>query len=56
MSPDELDAANHESFIGYYELDENTRTENSIVGLYFAFTTLSTVGFGDYTPRSDVER
>ena len=24
--------------------------------LYFAFTTLSTVGFGDYAPRSDVER
>ena len=23
---------------------------------YFAFTTLSTVGFGDYHPRSDVER
>lgn len=23
---------------------------------YFAFTTLSTVGFGDYHPRSDLER
>ena len=23
---------------------------------YFAFTTLSTVGFGDLTPRSDLER
>lgn len=23
---------------------------------YFAFTSLSTVGFGDYTPRSDLER
>lgn len=24
--------------------------------MYFAFTSLSTVGFGDYTPRSDSER
>jgi hypothetical protein len=24
--------------------------------LYFSFTTLSTVGFGDYNPRSDNER
>jgi hypothetical protein len=24
--------------------------------MYFAFTSLSTVGFGDYTPRSDIER
>ena len=24
--------------------------------MYFAFTSLSTVGFGDYTPKSDPER
>ena len=24
--------------------------------LYFAFTTLSTVGLGDYYPKSDIER
>ena len=24
--------------------------------LYFSFTSLSTVGFGDYHPKSDVER
>ena len=27
-----------------------------IVAIYFAFTTLSTVGFGDYHPRSMAER
>jgi len=27
-----------------------------VVLVYFAFTSLSTVGFGDYTPRSDLER
>ena len=24
--------------------------------MYFSFTSLSTVGFGDYNPRSDMER
>ncbi len=27
-----------------------------IIVVYFAFTTLSTVGFGDYNPKSDMER
>jgi len=27
-----------------------------IIFVYFAFTTLSTVGFGDFNPRSDAER
>jgi hypothetical protein len=27
-----------------------------VVGFYFAITTLSTVGFGDFAPRSDSER
>lgn len=28
----------------------------SLSSFYFLFTTLSTVGFGDYYPKSDVER
>lgn len=30
--------------------------DKSITVIYFAFTTLSTVGFGDYYPYSEVER
>ena len=30
--------------------------ENTIIVTYFAFTSLSTVGFGDYNPRSNIER
>ena len=29
---------------------------NTVVLMYYAFTSLSTVGFGDYHPRSDEER
>lgn len=27
-----------------------------VIALYFSFTTLSTVGFGDYAPRTNDER
>ena len=30
--------------------------EAAIVMLYFSFTTVMTIGFGDYTPRSNYER
>jgi hypothetical protein len=51
-----LEAHNTEAFISYYELKDDTAQRKLIVGLYFGFTTLSTVGFGDYAPRSNVER
>ena len=50
------ESSNHDHFINYYSLSENNGIRNSLIGFYFAFTTLSTVGFGDFTPRSDVER
>jgi hypothetical protein len=56
MTPDEFLMANTDEFIPFYELEGNTPTENTIIGFYFAITTLSTVGFGDYAPRSDYER
>jgi hypothetical protein len=44
------------TFYNHYKLEDNTNTENLIIVLYFAFTTLSTVGFGDYSPKSELER
>lgn len=55
-TPEELEKMNTEYFLDYYELTDNGAFRNSIVGLYFGFTTLSTVGFGDYAPRSNIER
>lgn len=47
---------NHEDFITYFQLDEKTSSEITIIMVYYAFTSLSTVGFGDFNPRSDAER
>ena len=52
----ELEAMNYEYFLDHYGLRDNSAYRNSVIGLYFGFTTLSTVGFGDFTPRSNVER
>ena len=37
-------------------MEDNTHIRNIIICAYFSFTSLSTVGFGDYYPKSDVER
>jgi voltage-gated potassium channel len=39
-----------------FEIDDNSIKHNLILGTYFAFTTLSTVGFGDLYPKSNYER
>ena len=38
------------------EMDTFNQLERTIILQYFSFTSLSTVGFGDLTPRSDPER
>lgn len=40
----------------FYGLIYKDRTYNLISQIYFSFTTMSTVGFGDYAPRSNIER
>ena len=43
-------------FINAYFFDDDTVAERMIVLSYFSFTSLTTVGFGDFVPRSDSER
>jgi hypothetical protein len=53
----EENALEHEdAFMVFYNLVGLSNNENIIVYTYFAFTSLSTVGFGDYCPRSNEER
>jgi hypothetical protein len=39
-----------------YSLQNKTLREQVVIMLYFSFTSLSTVGFGDYNPKSNIER
>jgi len=43
------------SFIEDYELENDLPYKIAIKVTYFLFTTLTTVGFGDYAPRSQAE-
>ena len=45
-----------ERFLVYFGMLDKDPFERLIIVTYFAFTSLSTVGFGDYHPRSDSER
>ena len=51
---------NTETFITTNDMDpaSSSRTDahNMVLLMYFSYTTLSTVGFGDFNPRSDYER
>lgn len=49
-SPDEW------TFYNAYNLEDRDNTQNLTIVVYFMLTTLSTVGFGDYNPKSEVER
>lgn len=37
-------------------MEEKSSWENLTIVVYFMFTTLSTVGFGDFNPKSEIER
>ena len=45
-----------ETFKTFFSLVDQEPAKNYVTMFYFAFTSLSTVGLGDYHPRSDIER
>mmetsp|Transcript_25788 Transcript_25788/g.39643 ORF Transcript_25788/g.39643 Transcript_25788/m.39643 type:complete len:81 (-) Transcript_25788:231-473(-) len=44
------------NFVTAFELDSKSFKDRSIALTYFVFTSLSTVGLGDFHPVSDIER
>ena len=56
MTEEELSGENIENMIDEYQIMEKTPKEIMIFVMYYSFTTLSTVGFGDIRPYSDIER
>ena len=45
-----------ERFTVFFQLYERSAYDRLVTVTYYAFTSLSTVGFGDYYPVSDFER
>ena len=45
-----------DQFLVHFGIDQREPMHQTYIAVYFAFTSLSTVGFGDYHPRSNVER
>jgi hypothetical protein len=44
------------TFYNEYGMRELGDTDNLIRVVYFSFTTLSTIGLGDFNPKSEIER
>ena len=44
------------TFYNVYELGDRDDADNLSIVIYFIFTTLTTVGFGDFNPKSEIER
>lgn len=42
--------------LGEDKVDLRNDSRNVIIMIYFSITTLTTIGFGDYHPRNNVER
>jgi hypothetical protein len=45
-----------EYFYDVYELHSKENFEIALISLYYSFTTLSTIGFGDFHPKDNKER
>ena len=50
------DNADEWTFYNAYDMEDRENKQNLTIVVYFMLTTLSTVGFGDYNPKSEVER
>ena len=55
----EKEPDDHDLMIGFYHAyfkPSDSLSQRVIILCYFSFTSLTTVGFGDFVPRSDFER
>jgi len=50
------DVASNNTFVTYFNLENKSDWAKLIISCYFTLTTLTTVGYGDYYPISDMER
>jgi len=55
VDPDR-DPPEKNNFYSYYNFQNYLDIERTIAVLYFSFTTLTTIGLGDFNPKSNLER
>ena len=55
MTKHSTDSEDEFTFYNVWGLRDKTDMENVTIVVYFMFTTLSTVGFGDFNPKSEIE-
>ena len=51
----DYDKAFYGNFLTEYEIIWQPHLRQTLIAMYFALTTMSTVGFGDYHPQNDKE-
>ena len=56
MTEQELMRVNTNTFITNYNFKDKDEVTRYITMVYYTFTTLATVGFGDYHPKADEEK
>jgi hypothetical protein len=56
MTENELMHFNTNTFVSNYDFNEKDDVTRYITMIYYTFTTLATVGFGDYHPKADEEK
>ena len=52
----ELEHVNSKTFVSKYGFNDKSDLTRYITMIYYTFTTLATVGFGDYYPCADEEK
>ena len=57
LGEDEMRDYGHENnFLDHFEIYEYSQVKQMLIPMYYAFTSLSTVGFGDFHPQNNGER
>ena len=56
LTRDKSEESEEATFYNIYGMKQRTNFEQLTAVVYFAFTTLATVGFGDFHPKSEIER
>ena len=46
----------YSNYLQYYDIEPKSTYEITVLMQYYMFTSLTTVGFGDLAPRSNLER